>query len=202
MAMPPNQNRRAERAMRASETTSRAVPEMLRASPRARHGIHKSELIVDPSTSTSDCVQPPNGAMGTHIKIRVQCTDTLGAAAKLSERPFAAKRTAPTSKTQTRPNVAVLNMASPIRPGGGFLDGANSQEEFLCARTTLFPSLWDSFYRLPEVGGIYTPDVLVFRDSTPEANDLTKRDRYFLDVVSAGMFRFPDSRGRSEDRDS
>jgi hypothetical protein len=88
-------------------------------------------------------------------------------------------------------------MASPIRPGGGFLDGANSQEEFLCARTTLFPSLWDSFYRLPEIGGIYTPDVLVFRDSTPEANDLTKRDRYFLDVVSAGMFRFPDSRGRS-----
>jgi uncharacterized protein (TIGR02452 family) len=202
MVMPANQTRRAERAMRASDTISKAVPDMLRASPRARHGIHKSELLVDPSTSTTDSVRPPNGAMGTHIKIRVQCTDTLGAAAKLSERPFAAKRTAPTSRTQTRPNVAVLNMASPIRPGGGFLDGANSQEEFLCARTTLFPSLWDSFYRLPEVGGIYTPDVLVFRDSTPEANDLTKRDRYFLDVVSAGMFRFPDSRGRSEDRDS
>lgn len=200
--MPPNQTRRAERAMRASDTINKAVPDMLRASPRARHGIHKSELLVDPSTSTPDAVQPPNGAMGTHIRIRVQCTDTLGAAAKLSERPFAAKRTAPTSKTQTRPNVAVLNMASPIRPGGGFLDGANSQEEFLCARTTLFPSLWDSFYRLPDVGAIYTPDVLVFRDSTPEANDLIKRDRYFLDVVSAGMFRFPDSRGRSEDRDS
>ena len=192
MGMPSNQNRRAERAMRAYETINKAVPEMLRASPRARHGIHKSDLILDPPTSRN-CIPPPNGAMGTHIRIRVQCTDTLGAAAKLSERPFAAKRTDPTSKTQTRPNVAVLNMASPIRPGGGFLDGANSQEEFLCARTTLYPSLWDSFYRLPEVGGIYTPDVLVFRDSTPEANDLTKRDRYFLDVVSAGMFRFPDS---------
>ena len=200
MAM-PNQNRRAERAMRAYETINKAVPEMLRASPRARHGIHKSDLIVDPPTSRT-CIPPPNGAMGTHIRIRVQCTDTLGAAAKLSERPFAAKRTDPTSKPQTRPNVAVLNMASPVRPGGGFLDGANSQEEFLCARTTLYQSLWDSFYRLPEVGAIYTPDVLVFRDSTPEANDLTKRDRYFLDVVSAGMFRFPDSRGRSEDRDS
>jgi uncharacterized protein (TIGR02452 family) len=203
MAMPPNQTRRAERAMRAGDTVRNVVPDMLRASPRARHGIHKSELLVDPSVATTDDrVRAPNGAMGTHIKIRVQCTDTLGAAAKLSERPFAAKRTAPVSKTQVRPNVAVLNMASPVRPGGGFLDGANSQEEFLCARTTLFPSLWDSFYRLPEVGGIYTPDVLVFRDSTPEANDLTKRDRYFLDVVSAGMFRFPDSRGRSEDRDS
>lgn len=201
MAM-PNQNRRAERAMRANETITKAVPDLLRASPRARHGIHKSELIMELSASTTSCAQPSNGAMGTHIRIRVQCTDTLGAAAKLSERPFAAKRTAPTSKTQVRPNVAVLNMASPMRPGGGFLDGANSQEEFLCARTSLFPSLWDSFYRLPEVGAIYTPDVLVFRDSTPEANDLAKRDRYFLDVVSAGMFRFPDSRGRSEDRES
>lgn len=201
MATLPNQNRRAERAMRAHETINKAVPEVLRASPRARHGIHKSDLIVDPpaSTSTTTTTATP---MGTHIKIRIQCTDTLGAAAKLSERPFAARRTAPTSKTQTRPNVVVLNMASPMRPGGGFLDGANSQEEFLCARTSLYPSLWDSFYRLPDVGGVYTPDCLVFRDSTPEANDLAKRDRYFLDVVSAGMFRFPDSRGRSEDRDS
>ncbi|KAM0722459.1 hypothetical protein Q7P37_001900 [Cladosporium fusiforme] len=196
----PNHNRRAERAMRANETITKAVPEMLRASPRARHGIHKSDLIVDPSASTT--ISSPNATLGTHIKIRVQCTDTLSAAAKLSERPFASKRAAPTSKTQTRPNVAVLNMASPIRPGGGFLDGANSQEEFLCARTTLYPSLWDSFYRLPEAGGIYTPDVLVFRDSTPEANDLSKRDRYFVDMLSAGMFRFPDARGRSEDRDS
>jgi len=203
MATQPTQNRRAERAMRAHETIHKAVPEVLRASPRARHGIHKSDLIVDPPASTSSTTTATTaGPIGTHIKIRIQCTDTLGAAAKLSERPFAARRTAPTSKPQTRPNVVVLNMASPMRPGGGFLDGANSQEEFLCARTSLYPSLWDSFYRLPDVGGVYTPDCLVFRDSTPEANDLAKRDRYFLDVVSAGMFRFPDSRGRSEDRDS
>lgn len=199
--MPPNHTRRAERASRANETINKAIPELLRASPRARHGIHKSDLLVDPQAASSSAQSQP-AALGTHIKIRVQCTDTLGAAAKLSERPFAARRTAPSSRTQTRPNVAILNMASPMRPGGGFLDGANSQEEFLCARTSLFPSLWDSFYRLPEVGGVYTPDVMVFRDSTPEANDLAKRDRYFVDVVSAGMFRFPDSRGRSEDRES
>ncbi|KAK0938128.1 hypothetical protein LTR29_010239 [Friedmanniomyces endolithicus] len=93
----------------------------------------------------------------------------------------------------------VLSFASPLKPGGGFLEGANSQEEFLCARTTVYPSLWDSFYRLPEVGGILTPDVMVFRDSTPEANELLKRDRYFVDVVSAGMLRFPETRGRASD---
>jgi hypothetical protein len=139
--MQPN-NRRAERALRANETINKAVPEVLRASPRARHGIHKSDLIVDPPASTSTTTATTAGPIGTHIKIRIQCTDTLGAAAKLSERPFAARRTAAPSKPQTRPNVVVLNMASPMRPGGGFLDGANSQEEFLCARTSLYPSLW------------------------------------------------------------
>jgi len=38
-------------------------------------------------------------------------------------------------------------MASPLRPGGGVLTGATSQEEFLCARTTLYPSLREKFYR-------------------------------------------------------
>lgn len=86
-------------------------------------------------------------------------------------------------------------MASALRPGGGFLDGANSQEEFLCARTTVYPSLWDSFYRLPEVSGIYTPDVLVFRDHLPDAKDLPKNDRYFVDVISSSMIRFSDAKG-------
>ncbi|CAD0090569.1 unnamed protein product [Aureobasidium vineae] len=84
-------------------------------------------------------------------------------------------------------------MASPLRPGGGFLDGATSSEEFLCMRTTLYASLWDDFYRLPEIGGIVTPDVLVHRDSTPEAEDLLKRERFFVDMISAAMIRFPET---------
>ena len=88
--------------------------------------------------------------------------------------------------TQRR-NVAVLNAASAIRPGGGFLDGTDNQEAYICARTTLYASLWDEFYRLPEVSGIYTPDVLVFRDNTIEARELPKRDRHFIDVISSNM---------------
>ena len=203
ITMAPTVNRRQERARRALETISTTIPDILRASPRARHAIHKAERLVDPRAITSSGSTPAAvTAVYNGPKIRLQCKDTLAAAAKLSERPFASKRTAPTLKTiRQKPNVAVLNMASPLKPGGGFLDGANSQEEFLCARTTLYPSLWDSFYRLPELGGVWTPDVLVFRDSTPEAVELAKRDRYFLDVISAGMFRFPDNiRGRSDDQ--
>ncbi|KAJ1331535.1 DUF2263 domain-containing protein [Microdochium nivale] len=90
----------------------------------------------------------------------------------------------------TTSRVAILNMASPLSPGGGFLNGAMAQEESLCMRTTLLPSLRDGFYRLPELGAVYTPDVLVFRDEA--GGDLEKRDRWFVDCVSAAMLRFPD----------
>ncbi|KAK0264216.1 hypothetical protein B0A54_06184 [Friedmanniomyces endolithicus] len=199
----PNTHRRTERARRAKDTINKALPDILRSSPRARHGIHKSDLVVDPEPPTHHGTFPLSStASDSAPKIRLLCTDTLDAAARLSERPFATRRTAASSKVghgQQRPNVMVLSFASPLKPGGGFLEGANSQEEFLCARTTVYPSLWDSFYRLPEVGGILTPDVMVFRDSTPEANELLKRDRYFVDVVSAGMLRFPETRGRASD---
>ncbi len=191
----PNQNRRDERAKRARDTKNKVVPDLLRSCPRAKHDIAKVELIVDPPAN----VIPPQN--GTHsivrpdLKIRVKALDTLTAAARISDKIPASKRSAPAVKSrQQKPNVAVLNMASALRPGGGFLDGANSQEEFLCARTTLYPSLWDSFYRLPEVSGIFTPDVLVFRDHLPDAHDLHKSDRYFVDVISSSMLRFSDAK--------
>ncbi|KAF2767695.1 hypothetical protein EJ03DRAFT_328887 [Teratosphaeria nubilosa] len=179
--VPALQNRRAQRARRAKETLARSIPDILTASPRARHGIHTAELIVDPDTSSHRGRNP--------LRIRLSTADTLTAA-----RPC---------RLRTRndePNVAILSMASPWRPGGGFLDGANSQEEFICHRTTAYPSLRDSFYPLPDVGGIYTPDVMVFRDTTPDANDLHTRDRYFVDVITAAAFQFPDvRRGRSDE---
>nr|OQO13827.1 hypothetical protein B0A51_18447 [Rachicladosporium sp. CCFEE 5018] len=192
--------RRAERARRAMDTIKSAVPEIMRSSPRVRHGVHKAQVHCDPEAR--DIVGSVGGDVGTHIKIRLQCQDTLSVAARLSERPFAIKRTAAsTTKSQQHPNVAILNMASTVKRGGGFLDGANSQEEFLCARTTLWASLWEELYPLPETGGIWSPDMMVFRDSTPEANDLEKRDRYFIDVISAGMIRFP-ARGRTDEREA
>lgn len=88
--------------------------------------------------------------------------------------------------------VAILNMASPLSPGGGFLNGASSQEESLCMRTTLLPSLKDNYYRLPDLGAIYTPDVLVFRDEGAD-DVLDKNDRWFVDCISAAMLRGPET---------
>ncbi len=58
-------------------------------------------------------------------------------------------------------------------------------------RTTLLPSLRDAFYRLPELGAVYTPDVLVFRGPGEDV-ELTKGERWFVDCVSAAMLRQPE----------
>ncbi|KAF3032800.1 hypothetical protein E8E12_001708 [Didymella heteroderae] len=125
--------------------------------------------------------------------IKVLTTDSLTAAQTLTFSLKASKKSH---------NVCILNMASPLRPGGGVLTGATSQEEFLCARTTLLPSLKESFYRLPELGGVFTCDVLVFRNSGPlgeSSGELGSAERFYIDVVSAGMLRFPDLEGGEDE---
>ncbi|OAQ92826.1 hypothetical protein VFPFJ_01987 [Purpureocillium lilacinum] len=162
-----------------------------------------------------------------HITLRVE--DTLEAAARLvaetagssgsdkfnyngsdsgSGRSGGGARRQQQQQQQQNGRVAVLNMASPLRPGGGVLTGATSQEEQLCARTTLYPSLRESFYRLPEVGGVYTPDVLVCRSwtSAPSSSSSTSAsaigadamllppsERFYVDVLTAAMLRMPDT---------
>lgn len=136
------------------------------------------------------------------LAIRIMTTDTLTAAHMLtfpSRYDNSTTTTKPNNKAQ---NVCILNMASPLRPGGGVLSGATSQEEFLCARTTLLPSLKENFYRLPELGGIWTSDVLAFRSALPlgdSSGELGAGERYWLDVISAGMLRFPELEGEEEE---
>ncbi|GAB7347125.1 hypothetical protein MBLNU459_g3249t1 [Dothideomycetes sp. NU459] len=194
----PNAVRRSDRAKRARETVNKVIPDLLKSSPRARHGIHNALLVTDPpAAQTSDST-----TTGSHITVRIRNTDTLTAARQLTSSSRRASAAAPGSQAPKRfPNVCILNMASPLRSGGGFLEGATSQEEFLCMRTTLYASLWDDFYRLPEVGGVVTPDVLVHRDSTHDAGDLPKRERFFVDVISAGMIRFPETNGANRNAD-
>ncbi|KAG8808932.1 hypothetical protein FRC17_003694, partial [Serendipita sp. 399] len=110
-------------------------------------------------------------------------TDTLTAAQALH-------RQQPQQQQGRDRRLAILNMASSLRPGGGVLTGAQSQEEFLCTRTTLYPALRDEFYRLPEVSVVFTRDVVIFRDA--EGEDLPKLDRFRVDVATGAMLRAED----------
>lgn len=79
------------------------------------------------------------------------------------------------------PRCAVLNMASFIRPGGGVLNGSRAQEEELFRRSNLARSLYNFHdtgreilgittktkprYPIPMYGGIYSPNVTVFKSN-------------------------------------
>jgi uncharacterized protein (TIGR02452 family) len=90
-----------------------------------------------------------------------------------------------------RGRAAVLNMASALHPGGGFLNGAIAQEESLCLRSTLYAALDDSFYRLPEDAAIYSPDILVFRSA--DNQDMPKADWFYTDVISCAALKNPET---------
>ncbi|KAF2851443.1 hypothetical protein T440DRAFT_498427 [Plenodomus tracheiphilus IPT5] len=151
-----------------------------------------SSLQLDPQTQISK------------RNIRILLTDSLNAAHILSFPSLYPSSSTTTSAPPFTPskaqktkaqNTCILNMASPLRPGAGVLTGATSQEEYLCARTTLLPSLLESYYRLPEYGAVYSPDILVFRNQLPlgdSKGELSAKERWWVDVVSAGMLRFPE----------
>ncbi|KAJ7155148.1 hypothetical protein C8R46DRAFT_960304 [Mycena filopes] len=73
--------------------------------------------------------------------------------------------------------IGVLNFASAEQPGGGFINGANAQEESIARSSTLYPSLMtptaQQFYTLHSADArdgfythamVYSPHVVLFRD--------------------------------------
>ena len=184
-SLAPQAFRKDQRAKHARATINRTIPMILASDARARNGVESAELIVDPPPVEEDMSQrrsvlDDRGRACSIPEVRLEVTDTLSAAYHLSRK---------------KGNVAILNMASPLRPGGGVLNGATSQEESLCVTTTLLPSLKEEWYRLPDVGGIFSPDVCVFRlpgNGDEAERELGKMQRFHVGVVSAAMLRFPD----------
>jgi len=103
-------------------------------------------------------------------------------------------------------NPAVLNMASPVNPGGGVASGAAAQEETLFRRTNLFRSLYqfvpyastfnikrsEKQYPLNErFGGIYTPMATVFREEEKDGFKLLDQP-YKLSFITVAGVRNPD----------
>lgn len=101
-------------------------------------------------------------------------------------------------------NPAVLNMASRRTPGGGVTTGAGAQEETLFRRTNLFRSLYQfapyaeqygikpSHQQYPldrNFGGIYTPNVIYFRESEQKGYALLEKPVSLSFITVAGMNR-------------
>ena len=92
--------------------------------------------------------------------------------------------------------VGVLNFADAVTPGGAVLYGASTQEEAICRCSTLYENIskdamLEVFYQPHKLLNvlynddiIYTPDVVVFKEDTSEANMLPKEEWYPVDVIT------------------
>ena len=84
--------------------------------------------------------------------------------------------------------IGLLNMASEMSPGGGVARGAIAQEEDVCRRTTLYPTLTQQRYPLAHDELLYTPNVKIVKGAD------YKRLSSFVQiagVVSAAAIRRP-----------
>lgn len=93
--------------------------------------------------------------------------------------------------------IGVLNFASAKNPGGGFINGANAQEESLAASGTLYPTLTaqEEYYRENRAFksmiytdyGIYSPDVVFFREGNFRLAEPVKASVLTLPAVNMGQ---------------
>jgi uncharacterized protein (TIGR02452 family) len=110
------------------------------------------------------------------------------------DNPQAPEAKKPFEDEYVRP-VAVLNLASERSPGGGWQKGALAQEECLCYRSSLYLSLDKSFYPLPSLAAIYSPNVVIIRTAMSDGHQLLDSihpiDLPALSVISVAALREP-----------
>lgn len=105
-------------------------------------------------------------------------------------------------------NPVALNFASARNPGGGFLSGAQAQEESLCRASALYECInGNAMYRhhAPMPGGfysnyaIYSPAVPVFKDDDGEPLDAPYPCAFVTSpAVNAGVFAKERKHGRRD----
>ncbi|CAF0797713.1 unnamed protein product [Adineta ricciae] len=107
-------------------------------------------------------------------------------------------------KNRSNCNPVVLNMANAFTPGGGWRDGCGAQEENLHRRTNLFQCLEDSYnqlrdkrswsYPIPEFGGIYSPNVSVFRGSEIDGYPFFPNGPEYISFIACAAYSYPDTK--------
>ncbi|KAK3315719.1 hypothetical protein B0H66DRAFT_559594 [Apodospora peruviana] len=97
--------------------------------------------------------------------------DTLNAAIDMSQRRLLSDDDSPPNLGSS-PYPAVVNFANRHSPGGGWLNGALAQEEAICYRSSLAMSLDSASYPLSTNEALYSPHVLVVRDSLAQGHNI------------------------------
>lgn len=181
--------RGAELAAVAKETRT-VLPDILPELPHLQAS--KSEaLYLDtlPPLKANEC---PRRTPTGKVTIQIINDDTLNAAIRLK----ALKDEQAGGNSISSGRVAVLNMASHVSPGGGWLKGARAQEEAICYRSSLALSLHRRYYPWKQRMGLYSPDVLVIRSDMPSGHKLLPPDVPYEDlpvvsVLSIAAIRTP-----------
>lgn len=123
------------------------------------HSIQCSTLIT-PAEGENILEKYHAGTKCATSDTKVENISTVGAVRMLAEKG--------------KSDIGVLNFASAKNPGGGFLNGANAQEESLAVSGTLYPTLTahETYYKENRANpsmmyldyAIYSPEVVFFRD--------------------------------------
>jgi uncharacterized protein (TIGR02452 family) len=182
--------------------TKAALPLILEALPdfdAINSTLHKLDDL--PRLKAEDCprfaiTNDQDSQTANGIVTRVVNDDTLDTAVRMYQVPGQASVTAAEFNTATAASssssssssssrVCVLNLASDMHPGGGWLKGSLAQEEAICYRSSLYLSLYKRYYPLGPTSAIYTPSVVIIRDAYGDGHQLiTDRQPSELDVVS------------------
>ncbi|MCJ1475882.1 hypothetical protein MMC13_004546 [Lambiella insularis] len=167
-------------AVIAAETKT-ILPSLLAVLPSAT----PSGILYGPAQSR--CLRPLHQSRCPHFPpspVRVLNADSLDSALAF-----------PPSANDSKP-VLILNMANGLHGGGGWLKGALAQEESLCYRSSLSFTLKRRFYPLGNEEVIYSPRVVVIRESLAKGHALLDlscpQDLPIVSVLSVAAARDPD----------
>ncbi|KAF8218228.1 hypothetical protein K438DRAFT_1557180 [Mycena galopus ATCC 62051] len=155
---------------------------------REKHGNLSDSIFIGNQLPALHTLDPGSNPGHVPSLVRVIKSDSFGAARKIL-----------TDDSTGR--VAVLNLASDIFPAGPWLkEMTTTQEEALCYSSTLYITLkaQESKYPWPNLGegcvaGIYSPVVVIFRDSLDHnCVDLPLAERCAVSVITVAAPAEPD----------
>ncbi|KAF5334864.1 hypothetical protein D9758_014277 [Tetrapyrgos nigripes] len=172
-----------ERAKIAKDTIKRS-PEITR-EHAAQGATLDSTFIAEqlPPLDSAKCPSPE------HIPVPVEVIDSDA---------FTAARSIMKDDNDAVGKTAVLNLASDIEPGGGWvITLSKTQEEALCYSSTLWPTLKPEYYPWPNVGpksaaGVFSPGIVIFKDDLDhDCVNLPNEERRVVSVLTVAAPRGP-----------